>query len=105
MQDELLAAIEAGDEQRCAGLLKGLNEAARRALHPAVKRVPCTQDRRPKPCAPANGRVQPAAARRSPATWVATQTGTDPGGRPHWNLDEFWNDVGPNSGWLGGSGE
>jgi hypothetical protein len=39
MQDELLAAIEAGDEQTCVGLLKGQNETTRRALHPAVKRT------------------------------------------------------------------
>src|SRR5713226_8278869 len=34
--NELLAAIRAGDERGCVRLLKGLNETARRALHPAV---------------------------------------------------------------------
>jgi hypothetical protein len=36
MRDELLAAIEAGDEAGCVGLLRGLDETARRALYPAV---------------------------------------------------------------------
>jgi hypothetical protein len=36
MKDDLLAAIEAGDELACVSLLKGLDEAARRALHPSV---------------------------------------------------------------------
>lgn len=36
MKDDLLAAIDEGDEQRCVGLLKGLDEAARRGLHPGV---------------------------------------------------------------------
>src|SRR5258706_6669201 len=36
MKDELPAAIEAGDEQQCVRLLMGLDETARRALHPNV---------------------------------------------------------------------
>ena len=36
MKDELLAAIEAGDEQTCVRLLKGQDERARRELYPAV---------------------------------------------------------------------
>lgn len=39
MQGDLLAAIEDGDEHKCVGVLKGLNERARRALHPAVHRT------------------------------------------------------------------
>src|SRR5260370_4961799 len=36
MSDELLAAIQAGDEQRCVLLLNGLDETTRRALYPGV---------------------------------------------------------------------
>jgi hypothetical protein len=36
LKDELLAAIEAGDEQTCVRLLKGQDERARRELYPAV---------------------------------------------------------------------
>src|SRR5260370_35444103 len=36
LKDELLAAIEAGDEQACVGLLTGQDERARRELYPAV---------------------------------------------------------------------
>ncbi len=36
LKDELLAAIEAGDEQTCVRLLKGQDERARRKLYPAV---------------------------------------------------------------------
>ena len=41
MKAELLAAIEAGDEQTCVGLLKGLDETARRALHSVALRRFC----------------------------------------------------------------
>src|SRR5260370_1703436 len=36
MSDELLAAIQAGDEQNCVFLLNGLDETTRRALYPGV---------------------------------------------------------------------
>src|SRR5260370_39870764 len=36
LKDELLAAIEAGDEQTCVRLLTGQDERARRELYPAV---------------------------------------------------------------------
>lgn len=38
-KDELLAAIQSGDEQQCIRLLKGLDETARRALHPSVAKA------------------------------------------------------------------
>jgi len=36
LKDELIAAIEACDEQKCVHLLNGLAEAARRAVYPSV---------------------------------------------------------------------
>ena len=39
MTDDLLAAIQAGDGQRCVALLQGLDEAARRGLHPTVAKA------------------------------------------------------------------
>ncbi len=36
MNKELLAAIDAGNQQACIRLLKGLDETARRALQPAI---------------------------------------------------------------------
>jgi len=39
MKDELLAAIQQGDDEKCVRLLKGLDEKARRALHPGVAKL------------------------------------------------------------------
>ena len=39
LKDELIAAIEACDEQKCVHLLNGLAEAARRSVHPSVAKL------------------------------------------------------------------
>src|SRR5258708_25545421 len=39
MSDALLAAIQAGDEQKCVFLLNGLDETTRRVLYPSVAKA------------------------------------------------------------------
>ncbi len=46
-----------------------------------------------------------AASRSGASARLAAETGADQAAGLTGHLDEFWNDVGPNSGWLGGTGE
>jgi DUF1680 family protein len=77
------------------------------AVEPALLPALTAQSRRAKPAKP---RLAPAAfeplplGHIRPAGWLSRQLRIQADGMSG-HLDEFWPDVGPNSGWLGGTGE